>query len=307
MIKITDMYKVTVGIPLFRSAPFLDIILENIRAMDGMDVEVLISDRHCHDDTLDRLSASLSGQSNVRYLKGTDGLDWVGNINLLLQESTGAYFRFLPHDDLSPKGSLEALVRSMDADPDSILAYGPTKAIDLGGNHLPLLDKPAPHPVAAAHSWNLDLTLRMKWVGYFDGAFKGLIRMKQIRERGLFIRSSRDQIWPERCWLFALMFHGRFIFVQDALYIKRFYSGSVHSQWRINGTHYLSVLDVMQSYVRDVFSDPDLIRYCCEDIRSNAERLAAWADAAGMPRPEYMPFAAEGSHLYRSLDLPVGR
>jgi glycosyltransferase involved in cell wall biosynthesis len=302
------MYKVTVGIPLFRSAPFFEHILENIRAMDGMDVEVLISDRHCHDDTLDRLSASLSGRSNIRFLKANDGLDWVGNINELLRESTGEYFRFLPHDDLSPRGSLEALVRSMDADQSSILAYGPTKAIDLGGSHLPSLDKPAPHPAAAERSWDLDLALRMKWIGYFDGAFKGLIRMKQIRDSGLFIRSSRDQIWPERCWLFALMLHGRFIFVPDAWYIKRFYAGSVHSQWRIDGSHYRSVLDVMQSYVRDIFRDPALIRYCCEDIRSNAEGLAAWVDAPeGKPRPDYEPFAAEGSQLFRSMALPVGR
>lgn len=307
MIQMTDMHKVTVGIPLFRSAPFFEHILANIRAMDGMDVEVLISDRHCHDDTIDRLSASLSGQPHIRFLKAEDGLDWVGNINLLLRESTGEYFRFMPHDDLSPKGSLEALVGSMDADPGSMLAYGPTKAIDLVGNHLPLLDKPAPHPVAAAHSWNLDLALRMKWIGYFDGAFKGLIRMKQIREKGLFIRSSRDQIWPERCWLFALMLEGRFIFVPDALYMKRFYSGSVHSQWRIDGSHYLSVSEVMQSYVRDIFSDPGLVRYCCEDIRSNAQRLSAWAGAAGVPRPDYVPFDAEGSHFFRSLDLPLGQ
>ena len=300
------MHKVTVGIPLFRSAPFFENILENVRALDGLDVEVLISDRHCHDDVIDRLAAALSGQSNIKFLKATDGLDWVGNINFLLRESTGEYFRFMPHDDLSPKGSIDALVRAMEADKTSILAYGPTKAIDLGGSHMPTLDKPTPHPDAAVRSWNLDLALRMMWLGYFDGAFKGLIRMKQIRDNGLFIRSTRDQIWPERCWLYALMLRGRFVFVSDALYIKRFYSGSVHSQWRIDGSHYLSALDVMQSYVRDTFKAPGLTHFCCEDIRSNAECLAAWADTPnGKPRPQYEPFATERSQLFRSLELPL--
>lgn len=299
------MCKVTVGIPLFRSAYFFEDILHNIRAMDGMDVEVIISDRHGHDDTIDQLSAALSGQSNIRFLKAVDQLDWVGNINLMLSESTGEYFRFMPHDDLFPKGGLEALIESMDADPGSILAYGPTRAIDMEASHLPSLDKPAPHPIAATDSWNMDLALRMLWQGFFDGAFKGLVRMKQIREKGLFIRRSKDQILPERCWLFALTLLGRFVFVPDALYIKRFYSGSVHSQWRIDGSHYRSILEVMQSYVRDILSDPALIRYCCEDIRLNAERMASWADSVGMERPDYVPFASERSQEVRSFELPL--
>jgi glycosyltransferase involved in cell wall biosynthesis len=53
---IQDIYpRVSVAIPLYRSARFMDIIIANIEAMPKQDIEILISDRHCFDDTIDRL------------------------------------------------------------------------------------------------------------------------------------------------------------------------------------------------------------------------------------------------------------
>ena len=300
----TDRYKVTVGIPLFRSAPFLETILGNIRAIREKDVEVIISDRHCLDDTIDRLADALSGRPNIRFLKATDALDWVGNINLLMRESSGTYFRFLPHDDISPAGSLEAMLAALEADPVPILAYAPTKAIDFEGLPLPEKDEPAPHPAAADISWNADLVLRMIWSGYFNGAFKGVVRMKEVRERELWIRSTLDQILPERCWLFALSLLGRFVFVPDALYIKRFHPGSVHSGWRINGSNYLSVADTMQAYVRDLLDKPELAGYCCADIDTHARLMAAWAGSRDtIPYPTYQPLEAAEAARLRSVTL----
>ena len=48
--------RVSVVIPLYRSARFIDNIIANIEAMPQRGVEILISDRHCYDDTIDRLA-----------------------------------------------------------------------------------------------------------------------------------------------------------------------------------------------------------------------------------------------------------
>ncbi|MEM6281534.1 MAG: glycosyltransferase family A protein [Chloroflexota bacterium] len=295
----------TVVIPLFKSRRFMPTIIANINALPAHGVEVLISDRHCHDDTIDQLAQRYADDPRIRCLKHQDKLDWVAHINSLLEEAQGEYWRFLAHDDLSPAGSLEALIHALDSNTDAILAYGPIKAIDMNDNPLPERDKPDPHPAAAEASWTLGIALEMFWTGYFNGAFKGLVRRNIVMQSELLIRSTQDQIYPERCWLFALCLLGRFHFVPQATYVKRFYEGSVHSRWKITGRNYLSCAHVMSSYLCDLLKSSEACSYGTADLKLNAQRYAQWRDnpAKMGKRPSYQPFPDPGKIL-RTLPLP---
>lgn len=297
--------RTTVVIPLFKSARFIDTIITNIDAIPDRDVEILVSDRHCYDDTIDCLAERYSRDPRVRCLKHQDKLDWVEHINILLEEAHGDYWRFLPHDDLSPPGSLEALIMALDSNADAILAYGPTQAIDGEGRSLPGRDRPAPHPVETEHGWTLGLVLKMFWKGYFDGAFKGLIRRKIVMENRLLIRNTRDQIFPERCWLFALCLLGRFHFVPEATYVKCFYEGSVHSGWTITGRNFLSAARIMSDYLHDLIGPGPAYWYGRKDLWLNARRVAQWQDDPIGKRPHYLPTPWIQSDLIRKLSLPL--
>jgi len=271
-----DSPRVSVAIPLYRSARFIDTIIANIEAMPKDGVEILISDRHCYDDTIEKLMERYATDHRVRFFKSNDGLDWVGNINFLLSVARGEYWRFLPHDDISPVGSLEALIAALDIHEDAILAYGPTMAIDLEDHRLSERDRWSPHPDEADTGWKLGIILEMFWKGYFDGGFKGLIRRTKIIENKLLIRSTLHQIFPERCWLFALCLLGSFCFVPEALYIKRYYPGSTHTYWKITGLNYYSAAWVMSIYVLDLLG-PSLARtYSVLDLWLNARSRAQW-------------------------------
>ena len=296
--------RTTVVIPLYRSAPFIDGIIANIEAIPGPDVEVLISDRHCHDDTLDRLEARFSSDPRVGCHRHTDELDWVGHLNALLQVARGEYWRFLPHDDLSPPGSLEHLICVLDSDPDAILAYGPTAAIDARGRPLPKMDRPEPHPAGADDGWNLGLALEMNWRGYFSGAFKGLIRRRPVLEHGFLIRSTLDQINAERCWLFALSLLGRFLFVPESLYVKRYHENSTHAQWRRSGRHVLSTARVMSGYLRDTLGSCPTCDYGIRDLWLNARQRGRWIDDPTGGPPRYTA-APDPTGEHRGLALPV--
>ena len=297
--------RTTVVIPLFQSARFIDTIITNIDAMPTRGVEILISDRHCYDDTIDRLAERYAGDPRIRCIKHRDTLDWVGHINTLLDEAQGEYWRFLPHDDLSPPGSLEALIMALDANADAILAYGPTFAIDGEGLPLPGQVRSKPHPAEAEDGWTLGLVLQMFWKGYFNGAFKGLIRRKIVMDNRLHIRSTRAQIYPERCWLFALSLLGRFHFVREASYIKRFHDGSVHSRWKITGRNALSAARIMSGYMHDLLGPGPVCSYGTQDLWLNARRVARWRDVAAGPRPQYRPSPFVQGDLIRSLPLPL--
>lgn len=303
----TDFPKITVAIPLFKSARFINNIIENIDNIHSLDVEFLISDRHCHDDTIDRLANHYASDHRVRCIKNYDQLDWVGHINVLLKEARGKYWQFLPHDDISPRGSLGDLIDALDVNPDAILAYGPTKRVDIDGQPLKRKLHPNPnHPEEAKHDWKMDYVLSMFWKGYFDGAFKGLIRRNiVIVDKCLFIRSTRDQILPERCWLFALGLLGRFHFVPEATYIKRFYKGSVHTNWNIQGCNYVSAARTMSGYLHDLIDCKSAYRYGLRDLWLNAIRLAQWRDTKLGKWPPY--FAAPGSQsiTIRKLQIPL--
>ena len=296
--------RATVAIPLYKSALFFENIVSNIENISDPDIEIVISDRHCFDDTIDRLSKRYAGDARVRCLKHQDKLDWVAHINALLKEARGNYWRFLPHDDLSPPGSLEALITALDSNADAILSYGPTLAIDGDGRRLIERDCLTPHPIEAAHTWSLGLVLQMFWRGYFNGAFKGVLRRTTVMKNRLLIRSTKDQIFPERCWLFALCLLGRFHFVPEASYIKRFYCGSIHSGWEITGSNYLSAAETMSEYLNKLLTPGTARRYGKQDLFLNAQCFAQWRDSSSDARPPYMAALGAQVEQIRSLRLP---
>lgn len=300
--------KTTVAIPLFRSAQFIDTIITNIECIKAPDVEILISDRHCYDDTIDLLAKRYIDDARVRCFKHKDKLDWVEHINFLLVESRGDFWRFLPHDDLSPPGSMEAMTTALEANSDAMLAYGPTKAIDGEGHHFPERDCHAPHPLEVEQGWTLGLVLPMFWKGYFEGAFKGLIRRKAVIAKNLLIRSTRNQIFPERCWLFALCLLGRFIFVPEATYVKRFYKGSTHTRWKITEKNFLSAAQVMCEYLHDLLNSEPAYKYGTQDLWLNARRVGRWQGNGWFnqvgERPHYLAAPDPNSDQIRSLHLP---
>ena len=80
---------VSVGIPLYRSHPFLDSLRANCAALAAEDnVEVIISDRHGLDDAIDVLRSEWGHDPRFRFLAADDRLNWIEHMNLLLRAAT---------------------------------------------------------------------------------------------------------------------------------------------------------------------------------------------------------------------------
>ena len=276
----SDSPRVSVASPLYRSARFFETIVANIEAMPKTGVEILISDRHGYDDTLDRLRQRYGGDPRLRFFQKRDELDWVGNINFLLQQARGEYWRFMAHDDLSPAGNLELLIAALDTHPDAVLAYAHIEAIDLEGNLIPRTgDHWYPQPKQADVHWNLGVALEMCWnFFHFDGAFQGLVRRAALVERDLLIRSTLGQVFPERGWQFALCLLGRFHFVPEARYIKAYYPESTHRRWEVTGRNFYSLAWAYSSYLWRFLGLSPACCYAIWDVWWNARKLARWQD-----------------------------
>lgn len=242
--------KISVGIPLFRSREFLDSIQENCRALAKLDsVEVIVSDRHGEDDTIECLKKTWRGDPRFRFYSSCDQLNWVEHMNFLLRQSCGDYFRWMPHDDLFPSGCLGPLVEVLDSHSEVMLAYGPTRAIDHYGTRMPERDLLSTDPLEASESWRFQHSVELFFNGACDGAFKGLFRREPIVRNGLYILPTRDLIHAERAWLFAVSLLGEIRGVEQSVYLKRFHSGSAHAQWKPRRRHTLSTTSVMSRYL----------------------------------------------------------
>ncbi len=275
-----DSPRVSVAIPLYLSGRFIDNIIANIEAMPKSGIEILISDRHGYDDTLDRLRRRYGADPRVRFFQKRDELDWVGNINFLLQQARGEYWRFLAHDDFSPPGSLERLIAALDTHPEAVLAYARIEPIDLEGKPIPRTgDHWNPQPKQADEHWNLGIALEMCWnFFHFDGAFQALVRRAALVENDLRIRSTLGQVFPERGWQFALCLLGRFHFVPEARYIKTYYPGSTHKRWQVTGRNYYSAAWAYSTYLWDLLEPLEARAYAIWDVWWNARKLARWQD-----------------------------
>lgn len=243
--------EVTLAVPLYRSARFVETIAANIEAVEHPSVEILISDRHLHDDALGRLRDRFGDDDRVAFVAGTDGVGWVDHYNDLLARARGRFLRWMPHDDLFPTCDLSRLVAEMQSHPGAAIVYGPTIATDFAGTPIPERDQPHPHPIGDGESWTLRHSLELFPRGYCNGAFKGLVNRELILAHDLFIRPTRGNVHAERAWLFAVSLVGELRFVPEYHYIKRYGPSSTHAGWTEGPLHSLSLGQVMLGYLRD--------------------------------------------------------
>lgn len=252
---------VSVGIPLYRSRPFLNSLRENCAALAAEDnVEVIVSDRHGFDDALEILRSEWGHDPRFRFLKADDRLNWVEHMNLLLCEAKGDYFRWMPHDDCFPKGCLQPLLHRLEHDPSIVLAYAPTRVINATGCRKPARDRLQTYPVALGRSWAFRHSLELYWNSTCDGAFKGLFRRRVVMDAGLLVRPTYGLVHAERAWLFGISLLGGLAEEPTSIYLKRYHPGSVHVRWRRGPRHIVSVTTTMCGYLWDF--GPDLYAKC---------------------------------------------
>lgn len=240
---------VSVGIPLYRSRRFLEIIIENIEAIDYANVEVIISDRHLFDDALELLKERFESDVRFRFLGARDCLNWVENFNLLLRESRGKYFLWMGHDDSYPSKYIGELVSALEEHPDAVLAFGRVEQISIDG-HLPTFPF-TPPPVSLHEDWSLGCSLRLLTLWHLWVAFRGVVRRDVVDQSDLYIRQTYRNIRADICWVFGLSLKGRLYFVPSCYCTKRFYRSSTGAKWRFGIRQSLNACRVLRSYLND--------------------------------------------------------
>lgn len=220
----------TVAIPLYRSARFVDTILGNIEALGIDDAEILISDRHLEDDAADQLEARLKADSRVRVIRARDRIGWVDHYNALLTAAGGRYFTWMPHDDVCPPGYLAELVACLERHPDVQLAYGRAQIVDADGQTI-ASEAPRQSPdesAAWSHRRALDLLLfHTRWLPQFHGVF----RREPVVGADLRIRHTTGDVEADVFWVFGAALLGPVRWVPGPTYTKHLHGGNESVRW----------------------------------------------------------------------------
>lgn len=281
-------------IPLYKSRRFLSTIEENIEEHLAYGARVLVSDMHGYDDVPDLLKARYGQHENVSIHAGNSQGDWVDNINFLIRQSETRFARIVPHDDTALPGSSLALAELLRRRPDSILATGKEKFLDLQGNRLPEIM----HPSKLRHAYSCPQTfagaLSFFWLGKFPSSFKGVFDARKVRERQLYIKKNPGLVYADHMWMAALFLAGGFEFLPQITLAKRLYPESTHKHYEYTPEVYLGIGDVLYEYFKEQVTSEALLSEARFVIYHNAIRRARYCSDEIGHYPDYSAVSPKG-------------
>lgn len=127
---------VSIGLPVYNGAAYLDDAIRSILAQTFCDFELLIYDNASTDETPMICSKYVESDSRVRYVRQPQNVGATKNFNDSFAHSSGVYFKWAAHDDILEPSFLEQCVAALDANPDAVLCHSKVKLIDDNGDVL---------------------------------------------------------------------------------------------------------------------------------------------------------------------------
>jgi glycosyltransferase involved in cell wall biosynthesis len=227
-VEVVSEPRVSVLFPLFKSKQFLDNLITHLDRFTSSDAEVIVSDRHCHDDTISILQKRYEGRSNFRFLAATDGAGWVEHFNALIAAASGKYFSLVFHDDEYPADYFDVLVAELERQPSALLAFGHMHA---DGDTEWVIDSTL---FRAPHEFPFPTTqyLTLLYSNLLGIAFRGVFRTAPIQQARLFIRSNGAvTMFQDYYWIFALLTRGDFVFTDRTSCRKVFRKSGASGDW----------------------------------------------------------------------------
>ncbi len=122
--------RVSIGLPVYNGADYLDVALDSLLAQTFTDFEIIISDNASTDGTEAICRRYAAQDSRIRYHRNPANLGAARNYNQTLSLARGEYFKWAAHDDTCAPQFLERCVWVLDRSPSVSLAYARVTNID---------------------------------------------------------------------------------------------------------------------------------------------------------------------------------
>jgi glycosyltransferase involved in cell wall biosynthesis len=202
----THVARVTVGVPAYNEASYLEAQLEYLRTQDFPDIEVLIYDNASTDATPEIARRFCDVDPRFRYFRQPENKGPQANFNDVLQAARSPYFMWRACDDRSDKNYIAELVRVLDEHPEAELAVSPVITVDLEGVEL---KKSAPLEKCTGKPKS-DIERAQQLFSYHISVVYGLYRRQLLVDRWRTVMAEYDVPWgSDHFLLFAYVFNGQ--------------------------------------------------------------------------------------------------
>jgi glycosyltransferase involved in cell wall biosynthesis len=215
---------VSVGVPVFNGARYLEDCLESLVGQTYRHLEILISDNASTDRTADICRAYCERDERVRYYRQQQNIGAAANWNFLVHKATGKFFKWAAHDDVCAPDLVARCVAALDASPTAVLAFGRTGFIDGGGDPLYGYDVPIPWTNRDAAFDRLREQLAVPTAAIHHMCTRQFAVMR--RDRLLETKLIRSHPASDLVLLVELAILGGFFEVDECLFFVRLHEGS---------------------------------------------------------------------------------
>lgn len=225
---IKDRPRVSVGLPVYNGADYLDGAIESILNQTFTDLELIISDNASTDATPEIIDKWSERDDRISVNRHSENLGGAANFNTVLQLARGQYFRWAGHDDLVAPNMVERCVSVLDEAGDSAVLVAPTTIfIDAEGDQTGVTNP----TVLPASGTVKRYSQAVREVGRGEPLF-GLMRTKAVQSTGgLRTFPSADLVLMSELALW-----GRFLRIDEPLFYRRIHAGaSWHATGRYEG------------------------------------------------------------------------
>lgn len=190
--------KVSIGVPVYNGARFLERALDSLLAQTFQDLEIVISDNASTDETEAICRRYAARDPRVRYWRSPTNRGLVWNHRRVLAMATGEYFMFAPHDDWFEPEYVERAAATLDAHPDVSYAIAETILVDEDGVEIgreiarQRFDDPSP----STRLWDILVVQGgINWYGLTRRALMGKIHAYRPLPRGERIVLGELALW----------------------------------------------------------------------------------------------------------------
>ena len=211
--------KVTLCIPAYQAAAFLDETLASAFAQTWKNLEILISVDASTDNTA-AIASAHRDRPWTRIVVHNRRRGWIGNTNYALSQVRSRYAMILPHDDLIDRDYVETCMAGLLENPAAVICYSD---LDVAEDRNGVMEQ-------RSVVGNLDQRLISILREHFAAvAFRGVFDRK--RAPNYAIPPAIGGFAADTLWFTRLGCQGELIRLPGARYHKRMLESSAHRQW----------------------------------------------------------------------------